>query len=118
MIDAPGKTLRKERETRNISLEEISKYSKVKKHHLRALEEDRYDLLPPAIYVKGYLNIYAKYLALDPKTIVLQYENYLKSLLPPAPLEIQQQASSKKSARPRFLLSLFFTTIFFFKVFK
>jgi len=77
-------------------LEEVSKFTKVKQHHLKAIEEGRTELLPPAPYVKGYLNVYAKYLTLDPKNIVLRYEEYLRSLIPPEPMELQHPASHKK----------------------
>ncbi|PIV20216.1 MAG: hypothetical protein COZ69_05925 [Deltaproteobacteria bacterium CG_4_8_14_3_um_filter_45_9] len=112
MMESPGKFLREERETRNISLEEISNFTKIKERHLKAIEEDRYELLPPALYVKGFLKGYARYLTLDPKDIVLQYENYLKSLIPPEPIELPQQAlPHKKSVRPWFLFSLIFAVI-------
>jgi len=110
MMESLGKFLRKERETRNISLEEVSKFTKIKQHHLKAIEEGRPELLPPAPYVKGYLNVYAKYLALDPKNIVLRYEEYLKSLIPPESIELQHQAlNKKKSARPWYSLSFIFS---------
>ena len=106
-MESPGKFLKKERERRNISLEEISNFTKIKEDYLKAIEEDKYELLPPALYIKGYLNGYARYLALDPKDIVLQYQNFLKSLEPPEPVEVQQQVPPpKKSIRPWFLFSL------------
>jgi transcriptional regulator with XRE-family HTH domain len=106
-MESPGKFLKKERERRNISLEEISNFTKIKEYYLKAIEEDKYELLPPALYIKGYLNGYARYLALDPKNIVLQYQNYLKSLEPPEPVEVQQQVPPpKKSIRPWFLFFL------------
>jgi cytoskeleton protein RodZ len=109
MTESPGKFLKKERETRNISLEEISYFSKIKERHLKAIEEDRYDLLPPALYVKGYLNVYARYLNLNPKDIIVQYENYLKSLLPPEPIEPEKKViSPRKSIRLWFVLSSIF----------
>ena len=91
MMESPGKFLKKERETRNISLEEVSYFTKIKAGHLKAIEEDRYELLPPAIYVKGYLNVYARFLNLNPKDIVSQYEDYLKSLMPPVPIESEKR---------------------------
>jgi len=109
-MESLGKFLRKERETRNISLEEVSQFTKIKQHHLKAIEEGRPDLLPPTPYVKGYLNVYAKYLTLDPKNVVLRYEEYLKSLIPPEPIELQHQAlHKKKSARPWYSLSFIFS---------
>jgi cytoskeletal protein RodZ len=107
-MESPGKFLKKERETRNISLEEISKVTKVKEHYLKAIEEDRYELLPAAPYVKGFLNVYARYLTLNPKDIVLRYENYLKSLIPPEPIELPQQAPPKKKTLRAWLFTLLF----------
>ena len=102
MMESPGKFLKKERETRNISLEEISKFTKVKQHYLRAIEEDQYDLLPAIPYVKGFLNVYAKYLTLNPKDVLLQYENYLRSLIPPETIQLRQAPQKKKSVRAWF----------------
>jgi len=113
-MESPGKFLRKERETRNISLVEISGFTKIKERHLKAIEEDRYELLPPTLYVKGFLKVYARYLALDPKDVVLQYENYLKSLIPPEPIELPREVPHpRKSVRPWFLFSLIFAAILF-----
>jgi len=105
-MDSPGKFLKKEREIRNISLEEISKFTNVNEHYLKAIEEDRYEILPAIPYVKGFLNVYARYLTLNPKDVVLQYENYLKSLIPPETTQLQQTPSKKKTARARFFSSL------------
>lgn len=114
MTESPGKFLKKERETRNISLEEISQFTKIKEHYLKAIEEERYEFLPHPFYVKGYLKDYAKYLSLNPNEIILKYENYLKSLIPPEPIELPKPVPSpKKSARPWFLFSLIFAVILF-----
>jgi cytoskeleton protein RodZ len=106
MMESPGKFLRKERETKNISLEEISKFTKIKEHYLKAIEEDRYELLPAIPYVKGFLNVYARYLTLNPKDIILQYENYLKSLIPPERSQFQQHAPSKRKSLRAWFLTL------------
>src|SRR4030066_2018733 len=98
MMESPGKILKKEREMRNISLEKICSFTKIKEHHLEAIEEDRYELLPPPPYVKGYLKVYARHLALDEKDILLLYENYLKSLIPPEPPELPLEAPPKKKS--------------------
>ncbi|MDP3016614.1 MAG: helix-turn-helix transcriptional regulator [Deltaproteobacteria bacterium] len=72
-MESVGKCLKVERELRNLSLEEATKFTKIREHFLRAIEEDRYELLPPAVYVKGFLTVYARYLGLDPKDVVLRY---------------------------------------------
>jgi len=85
MIESPGKILKQERERLNIPLEKICSFTKIKEHHLKAIEEERYDQLPHPLYVKGYLKSYARYLTINEREIILQYESYLKSLLPPEP---------------------------------
>ena len=74
-----GRYLKREREMRNISLKEVSRNTRVREHLLRALEEDRYDLLPSATFVKGFLTSYAKYVGLDPNDALLRFQEFLKS---------------------------------------
>jgi len=113
-MESPGKHLKAERELRNLSLEEIAKFTKIRENFLRAIEEDRYELLPPAVYVKGFLTIYAKYLDLDPYDVVLRYQNYLKSFTIPQPLELQKQIPPpKKKVKPLLIFFLIFATILF-----
>jgi cytoskeletal protein RodZ len=69
-----GKYLKRERENRKLSLKEVSKQIKVREPFLRAVEEDRRDLLPSVTYVKGFLSAYAKYLGLDSTEVILRYE--------------------------------------------
>ena len=78
-MESLGKYLKKERETKKISLREISKSIKVREQFLKAVEEDRYDLLPSPTYIKGFLAAYAKSIGLDPNEVILRYENVLKA---------------------------------------
>jgi hypothetical protein len=78
-----GKYLWRERETRKISLKEVSKKIKIREQILKAVEEDRLDLLPSSTYVKGFLSAYARYLGVDPNEVILRYETALKG--EPAP---------------------------------
>jgi cytoskeleton protein RodZ len=81
-----GKFLKSQRESRKISLREVSKNTRVREHILRAIEEDQPELLPPATYVKGFLLAYARYLRLDPNDVLLRYERVLKGEpAPPSP---------------------------------
>lgn len=111
-MESPGNFLKREREARSIPLEDISNSTKIKECYLKAIEEDRYDFLPHALYAKGYIKGYAKYLSLNPNDIILQYENFLKSLIPPEPIDLPQPAlPPPKSVRTWFILSLIFAFI-------
>ena len=68
-----GSWLRQQREIRNITLREISDNTKIGMRYLEALEDDRFEVLPAAIFAKGFLREYAKYVGLDPDEVVNFY---------------------------------------------
>ena len=68
-----GEKLRKIREKSGISLAEIATHTKVKQEYLEKIESGDYDNLPFDVYVKGFLRSYAKYLDLDPKKVIDQF---------------------------------------------
>ncbi|OGP88199.1 MAG: hypothetical protein A2156_03845 [Deltaproteobacteria bacterium RBG_16_48_10] len=98
-MESPGKYLKKERESRNLTIEEASKSTRIKESILRAIEEDRYDLCPPPFYVKGFLTNYGRYLGLDPKEIILKYREFDKP--PTPPLQPPPQGQPKEHSRFR-----------------
>ncbi len=73
-----GSILKKVRESREISLEKVAAHTKISLLHLKAIEENNWNVLPASPYVKGFLRIYATYLGLDPTRIIEEYENELK----------------------------------------
>ncbi len=77
-MESIGEYLKREREFRNISLEEISRKTKIRAKILRGLEEDRLDFFDSPVFVKGYLKAYAGYVGLNPNDVVLRYEASLK----------------------------------------
>ena len=72
-IDSIGERLRKAREDKGISLEEVHKTTKIHPNVLEALEEDRLENILGKAYVKVFLKNYAHYLGLDVKEIAQQY---------------------------------------------
>lgn len=61
-----GEVLRDARYRLGLSIEQAEADTKVRKKYLVALEEDDYLQLPPPIYARGFLQIYAEYLGIDP----------------------------------------------------
>jgi flagellar biosynthesis protein FlhG len=62
-----GADLRRIRESRGVSLREISTASKVGVRFLEYIEEDRFALLPPPVYLRGFLQEFARALGIDPR---------------------------------------------------
>ena len=65
--------LRRERELRGISLEEISKHTRIGIRFLEALEKDDPGVIKGEFYRRAYLRAYARYLGLDEERAINAY---------------------------------------------
>jgi len=74
-----GEALKMIRKVLGIDLEEISFLSGVPLKHLVNIELERYDLLPPDIYIKTFLRKYASQLSLDSEKVVADYFKRMKN---------------------------------------
>jgi cytoskeleton protein RodZ len=68
-----GEKLRKEREQRGITLEDVSSTTRISARMLRAMEEDHFDQLPGGVFNKGFIRAYAKHVGIDPEQAVTDY---------------------------------------------
>jgi cytoskeletal protein RodZ len=68
-----GTWLRRQREMREIELREIADKTKISLRYLKAMEEDRFDVLPAAVFARGFLREYARYVGLNPDEVVNYY---------------------------------------------
>lgn len=68
-----GQILKETREEKLLSLDEVEKATKIRKELLQALENDRYDLLPPPTFVQGFIKNYARYLSIDSGKLLAIY---------------------------------------------
>ena len=68
-----GENLRREREMRSVSLEEISAATKISVRFLSAIEKQEFDKLPGGIFNRGFVRAYAGYLGLDEEKIAAEY---------------------------------------------
>lgn len=65
-----GQLLREERSRRQLSLDALSKKTRIRLEYLQALEANEFALLPAATFVKGYIKRYAAVLGLDHKPLL------------------------------------------------
>lgn len=70
---ALGSGLRDARLRRGLELEEVEEETRISRRYLRALEEERFELLPGDAYAKAFLRSYADFLGLDAKAFVDEY---------------------------------------------
>lgn len=68
-----GARLRRARLRNGVELEEIAGVTKVNPTYLRFLEEERFDELPAAVYVRGFVMGYASCVGLEPAVVARSY---------------------------------------------
>jgi cytoskeletal protein RodZ len=105
-----GQDLKKERELRGISLNEIADTTKINLRFLRALEEDQVETLPSKFFIKGIIRAYAEYLGLEPDPFLNQYYE-LENLMGQEEKEEDQRAEGEEPVVPNKIKKVFFTVI-------
>jgi len=73
-----GERLRKAREKKGISLEDVSLHTKIVTRYLKALEEEDFAVFPAEIYLRGCLRNYARYLELEAEELIRIYDEQYK----------------------------------------
>ncbi len=68
-----GDTLRQEREFRGITLDAITKVTKISNRHLVALEQEHFEVLPGGVFNKSMVREYARVVGLDQEEWVGRY---------------------------------------------
>src|SRR5262249_1921209 len=97
-----GDRLRREREMRGITLDEITESTKISRRHLEALEGEHFDQLPGGVFNKGFVRAYARFLGIDEDQAVAEYSAASNEQPEPEdkfPLEIHEQPNRELNPR-------------------
>ena len=70
-----GEELRRERELRGVSREQLSSATKVSLRHIAALETGRYEQLPGGVFSRGFVRVIALHLGLDADRTVTAFRH-------------------------------------------
>jgi cytoskeletal protein RodZ len=100
-----GEHLKREREMRGVSLEEISAATRINTRFLEAIESERWDQLPGGVFNRGFIRSIARYLGMDEDSLVAEYDLDIKGNgnsrhAGPAPLP-NRQARAPADKMPR-----------------
>ncbi len=71
--DWSGEWLKKIREYKKVDIPRLSDMTRVSKTYLHAIEEERFENLPPSAYIRGFVYQYAKCLKLNPDLVCSSY---------------------------------------------
>lgn len=86
-MESIGRYLHREREVRQVSLEELAQTTRIPLKMLHAIESDRFDKLPGEVFARGFLRSYAQALGLQSDDVLALYGQGRRALLVnPAPI--------------------------------
>ena len=94
-----GSSLREARLRQALDLNDAEQATKIRSKYLRALEDERFDLLPAETYVKGFLRSYAEYLGLDGQLYVDEYNSRYVTGEDEAPPRARRRPTSRSERR-------------------
>lgn len=69
-----GERLKRERELREVSLEEIAKGTRIAERFLEALENEQWNKLPGGVFGRGFVRSIARYLGLSEENLLSEYD--------------------------------------------
>jgi len=69
-----GERLKRERELREVSLEEVAKGTRIAERFLEALENEQWEKLPGGVFGRGFVRSIARYLGLSEENLLSEYD--------------------------------------------
>lgn len=86
-----GAKLKESRERQNVSLDDISRTTKIRVGNLEAIERAAYDELPGEVFAKGYVRSFAEALGLDPAAMAAEYDEERRAAGAVEPEAVQRE---------------------------
>ena len=96
-----GSSLREARQRQNLDFPELEERTKIRPKYLRALEDERFDILPAPTYVRGFLRSYAEALGLDGQPFVDEYNSRFTVGEDDVPLRARTMPQPRRDRAPR-----------------
>jgi cytoskeletal protein RodZ len=72
-METVGTYLRRHREAKRMSVEEVSRSTRVPASSVERIESDRFDELPGEVFVRGFLKSYARSVGLSADEVLARY---------------------------------------------
>ncbi|MDP3517224.1 MAG: DUF4115 domain-containing protein [Pseudohongiella sp.] len=105
---SPGAMLAAQRETLELSIQQVADQLNLTMHFVRALEADCYDKLPGEVFVRGYIRAYSNLLRLDPVQLLLIFDEFTSQKIARKEEAIKRRDRRRKDKnRPWILFSGF-----------
>jgi cytoskeleton protein RodZ len=97
-----GNSLREARMRQQLDFPELEQQTKIRSKYLKALEDEKFDVLPAPTYVKGFLRNYADALGLEGQLYVDEYNSRFVTGEEDIPLRPRDYQRRPQAMGPRF----------------
>jgi cytoskeletal protein RodZ len=94
-----GEHLRREREMRGVSLDEIAGATRISKRFLEALEKESWDRLPGGVFNRGFVRTVARFLGLEEESLLAEYSLATGETNPPPPVPSERPVPQPSAKR-------------------
>lgn len=99
--ESVGTWLKKKRESRSMSLAEVSRVTRIPVATLGLIEADRFDSLPGEVFVKGFLRSVAIAVGLVPEDVLARYTSSRRTAVVTSLPIVASPVSASREARGR-----------------
>jgi cytoskeletal protein RodZ len=89
-----GERLKREREMREVPMDELTKATRISRRFIEALENEDWDKLPGGVFGHGFVRTIARYLGLDEEALLGEYDLARADKTPPAEAKPEERIPS------------------------
>ena len=113
-----GERLKRERELREVSMDELTKATRISARFVQALENEDWAKLPGGIFGHGFVRTIARYLGLNEEALLGEYDSARAEHSPPPPTKPEERIPAPPKWLPAavVLVGLLLFVGFFFTV--
>lgn len=86
-----GERLKRERDLREVSAEELCKATRISPRFLDALENENWEKLPGGVFGRGFVRTIARYLGLSEESLLAEYDAARGAPEAPAPAKAEER---------------------------
>jgi cytoskeleton protein RodZ len=112
-----GEHLRQIREAKHLSVEDLSRLTKISSRFITALEAEDFGTLPGGVFNRGFIKSYAKFCGADESPLLLEYDEELKRIHGPDLIILPSAPASSgefQGYRPFYGIAVFLFLVFIF----
>ena len=89
-----GERLKRERELREVSMDELTKATRISARFVQALENEDWEKLPGGVFGHGFVRTIARYLGLNEEALLSEYDLARADHLAAAPPKVEERIPS------------------------